>query len=397
MAESTLIVLLIILFFGLVTPELFRRLRLPYVTSLIIIGAILGPNGLGYIASNETVEFFGFLGLTFLMLMAGLETDTEKLNHSKRSLAMLVLCNGLLPFLAGFAITWLFGHGLWPALVVGVVFVSSSVAIAVPAIKAYEFSREGEGAVMVAAIVINDVVSLALLAIVLQSFSPVTDLPLPQYFAALIISVLFFQRVVPRLARRFFSSRLAGQTRYENQLRFVIVLTIAILVFFSFLGVHPIIAAFLVGLLLSKVVTTTEITDKLHTLGYGLFVPVFFFIIGMELDFGLLVRSENADLYVILLITGFLIVKYFGGYLGGRLAGLKSKTSSFFGIASLPQLTTTLAAVYAAESVGIINTTIVTGVTLLSVLTTFLSPWLLRVNAKRLGAKPAEGGPAAQG
>ena len=122
---------------------------------------------------------------------------------------------------------------------------------------------------------------------------------------------------------------------------------------------------------------------------------MFFFIIGMEIDLGLLIRSESAGLFVILLITGFLVAKYFGGYLGGRLARLDGKTASFFGIASLPQLTTTLAAVYAAESVGIINTTVVTAVTLLSVLTTFLSPYLLKANAKRLGAKPADGSPAA--
>ena len=309
-AENTLLILLPILLLGLLVPEMFRRLKLPWVTSLILVGAIMGPNGIGYIQHNETVSFFGFLGLAFLMLMAGLETDVESLKHSKRQILTLVLSNGLLPFFFGFLVTWVFGYGIWSALVVGTVFISSSVAIAVPTIRSYVFRREGDGEVMVTAIVVEDALSLFILAIILQSFSPITDLPLPQYFVALVISVLFLRRVVPKLAKKFFASRLAGETKHETQLRFVIVLLLAVLIFFSFLGVHPIIAAFLVGILLSRVVTSSQVISKLHTIGYGLFVPVFFFIVGMEMDLGsVLFSADWTSFFVLVLIAVFFVAK----------------------------------------------------------------------------------------
>ncbi|KPJ85189.1 hypothetical protein AMJ57_04005 [Parcubacteria bacterium SG8_24] len=387
-AESTLLILLPILFFGLVAPELFRRLKLPYVTSLILVGAIVGPYGLDYVRSNEVVEFFGFLGFTFLMLLAGLETDVGTLQHSKRKIATLALANGGIPFLAGALLSLAFGFGLLPSLVVGTVFISSSVAIVIPTIRSF-ILKEEDGQIMIAAVVVEDIVSLFLLAIVFQSISPITDLPLPQYFVALIISFLFIRRVVPRLARRFFSSSAsAGQTRYESQLRFVIVLTIAVLIFFSFLGVHPIVAAFLVGLLLADVVTSGEIIGKLHTLGYGLFVPVFFFIVGMEMDLGILLTPDLTSVFVGALILSFFVAKAGGGYIGARLAGLESRYASFFGIVSLPQLTTTLAAVYAASTVGIIGPRVVTAITLLSVVTTVLTPLLLRVVTGRFHFRP---------
>ena len=43
LAESTLLVLLPILFFGLVAPELFRKLKLPYMTSLILVETLTLP------------------------------------------------------------------------------------------------------------------------------------------------------------------------------------------------------------------------------------------------------------------------------------------------------------------------------------------------------------------
>jgi len=46
--ENTLLVLLLILSLGLIIPELFRKFRLPFITIIILLGAIFGPNGLNY-------------------------------------------------------------------------------------------------------------------------------------------------------------------------------------------------------------------------------------------------------------------------------------------------------------------------------------------------------------
>ena len=60
---STLIILLLILVLGLLVPELFRKLKIPFVTALILIGTVLGPHGFDYVQSNEILEVFGFLGV----------------------------------------------------------------------------------------------------------------------------------------------------------------------------------------------------------------------------------------------------------------------------------------------------------------------------------------------
>lgn len=55
--ELTHLILLLILSVGLIVPELFRTLRRPSVTLLILMGAF----GLAVIPDNETIQFSGRL------------------------------------------------------------------------------------------------------------------------------------------------------------------------------------------------------------------------------------------------------------------------------------------------------------------------------------------------
>jgi len=377
--ENTLIVLLFILLFGLVVPELFLRLKLPYITSLLLIGSLLGPHGLGYIASNEVIEFFGFLGFTFLMLLAGLETNLHALQQSKSKIFTLAIANGLIPFILGFGVTLLFGQGVVAALLVGTIFISSSVAIIIPTIRSAGFYNKVEGQIMAAAIFMEDILSLFLLAIIFQSVDPITQLPLPLYFVVLILSVLSLKILIPKLTTYLFQrSGMFRHEAHEDQTRYVIILLMAVLIYFSYLGVHPIVGAFIVGVLLSGVTTSHVIFEKIHTLGYGLFVPVFFFIVGMEMDLSILFSFDTTNLFITLLILTFLIGKILSGYFGAKAIGFSKERARFFSIVSTPHLTTALAVTYAASSAGLIEKPLVTGIIVLSIVTTIFAPLILQ-------------------
>lgn len=386
--ENTLLILLLILFFGLVVPELFLRLKLPYITSLLLIGAILGPHGLGYIVSNEVIEFFGFLGFTFLMLLAGLETNLQALQQSKRKIFTLAIANGVIPFVLGFGITLLFGQGIVAALLVGTIFISSSVAIIIPTIKSAGLYNKVEGQIMAAAIFIEDILSLFLLAMIFQSIDPITRLPLPLYFTVLIISVLSLKVLIPKVTTYLFQrSGMFKHEAHEDQTRFVIILLMAVLIYFSYLGVHPIVAAFIVGALLSGVTKSHVIFEKIHTLGYGLFVPVFFFIVGMEMDISALFAFDAANIFIVVLILAFLIGKILSGYFAGKSVGFTGPQAQFFSIVSTPQLTTTLAVTYAASNAGLLERPLVTGIIALSIITTVFAPIVLKAYSSRFGVQ----------
>ncbi|MBU0466152.1 MAG: cation:proton antiporter, partial [Nanoarchaeota archaeon] len=137
---------------------------------------------------------------------------------------------------------------------------------------------------------------------------------------------------------------------------------------------------------LSKVVKKDKsgvLYTKLHTLGYGLFVPIFFFIVGMEMDISLLKHFDITNILMISLISGLIISKIVSGYLAGRIVKLSKKDSLLYGSISITQLTTTLAVTYAAASLGLLDSVLVTSIILLSIITTFLGPLLVSFISKR--------------
>lgn len=386
--EGPVLVLLFILFIGLIVPELAKKLKLPYITVLILLGAILGPNGFDYVQHNTIVDFFGFLGAAFLLLMAGLEAKLNQLQNLRKKIYVMSALNGLIPFAVGVAITKFFGYSWISSLLVGIVFFSSSFAIIIPILKSAKLFKKQIGQTIASAVIIEDIASLLLLAVVLQTVAPITQFPLPIYFAILLISVVIMKVFIPGFAKYLFSTRWKEQDEQESQLRFVIVLLMAVLFYFSLLGVHPISAAFLVGILLADVVTSNNLYNKLHTLAYGLFVPVFFFVVGMEMDLTIFTYIDFQEVIVFCLVIGLIVSKFLSGYFASRWDKFSKKNSLIFGIASTTQLTTTLAVTYAASKLGLLDTTLVTGIVLISVITTVLSPWILSIIVQKKKVSP---------
>ena len=119
---------------------------------------------------------------------------------------------------------------------------------------------------------------------------------------------------------------------------------------------------------------TTHLYEKIDTLGYGLFVPVFFFIVGMEMDLSLLWTFDVRNIILWAIVLGSILSKSISGYIGMRQQKYNSRHSAMFGIATTAQLTTTLAATYAASSLGVLDNTLVTSILVLSTITALGMP-----------------------
>ena len=194
---QTLLGLLIILFLGLIVPEIFKKtLHLPFVTSIIIIGSIFGPYGLNLIESNEVIEFFGFLGFTFLMFMAGMNTHMKKLKKSIKTIGTLAIINACIPLATGIIIGRIFGYSWMTSLLLGTIFTSSSVAIIISFMKSGRFSSATKD-IMLPAFIIEDLLSMIMLASIFQSVGGDSTYPLPLYFLILLFSIATGLRGVP--------------------------------------------------------------------------------------------------------------------------------------------------------------------------------------------------------
>ncbi|MBR9679483.1 MAG: cation:proton antiporter [Candidatus Altiarchaeota archaeon] len=376
-SEYTLLTLLSILTVGLVIPELFQKNRFPISIFLILFGAILGPNGIGLVQLDGTIEFFGFLGSMFLMLMAGMEVKFKTLRVFGKRISLMAAANGLIPFAVGFVITLMFGYSPMVALLVGIVFISSSVAIVGISMESLGLMKKQIGKSIMAATVIQDTASLILLSLLLQIIYQKTQLHPFTYLFVLIISIAAIKLLLPKLASRFLNKSKQESGIYERELMFVISVLLLASLYFSSIGVHSIVAAFIIGIILSDTITSKRIHDKLHTIGYGLFIPVFFFVVGMELDISLLVSLDYRNLFTFAIIIGLVLSKVLSGYISGISVKFSNRESLIFGVSSTVQLTTTLAVTYAVASAGLFDNVLTTSILLLSIFTTALSPIVL--------------------
>lgn len=372
----TFYALFLIILTGLFSSTVLRKFHFPWVISLIIGGIIIGPQGLHLFQSDATTEFIGQLGLTFLMFMAGLETKLTSFNESSKELFILSFLNGFIPFIVGMAIGYFLGYGFLTMFMIGVVFVSSSIAVIIPTLEHNNLLESKIGKSVMTTIIMQDIVSLLLLSVLLQNVAPVSKLPLYIFYPLLICAVVLLRYLIP-IIRNYLAKMKEKEDFYQDELHSVFVILLGTIVVFEILGLHSIIGGFFAGLVLSESVKDNVLLGKLRAIGYGIFIPTFFIIIGTETNVHVFLGTEGRRLVILLVVLGSILSKFISGTLAAKLVGFNRAQSLFFGISSIPQLSTTLATAYAATKLGILTHELNTAFVVLSITSTLVGPLLL--------------------
>ena len=165
---------------------------------------------------------------------------------------------------------------------------------------------------------------------------------------------------------------------FESEVRIIFVMLLGTVTTFELLGLHPIIAGFFAGLVLSDSIKSEILIEKLRTVSYGIFIPVFFVIIGMKTDITVFMNGVDKIRLVLVVIFGSIISKLSSGWLGARISGFKDSDAFKVGIATIPQLSTTLAVVLTAVELDLLENELVTAMVLLSIVSTFVAPIVLK-------------------
>ncbi|MDP3988872.1 MAG: cation:proton antiporter [bacterium] len=354
----------------------FRRFHLPWVLALITGGVFVGPHGLDLVQLNPTITFMSQIGLIFLMFMAGLETKLSSFKHFTKSLVTLPIINAMVPFAVGYAIGIFFGMEMISSLLLGIIFMSSSISVIVPTLEATGLMYTKLGRSIVSTIMIEDIASLVLLSILLQSINPTTALPLPSFYFLLTILLISLAYGLPKI-RNLIPHRRDEKDLFESEVRIIFALLLGTVITFEFLGLHPIIAGFFAGLVLSDSIRSEILIEKLRTLSYGIFIPVFFVVIGMKTDISVFQNGQGEIALILAVIIGSIGSKLASGWFGARIAGFKNKEALIFGFATTPQLSTTFAVVFTGLTLGLIETKLVAAMVMHSIISILISPLAL--------------------
>ena len=362
---------------AVVFSTLFTRFQLPWVLALIAAGVAIGPFGLDMVEWNQTLEFFAEIGLIFLMFLAGLQIKLSAFKHFERDIAIVTLANGLIPFAVGFGIGLLFGFDMLAAVLLGIVFMSSAVAVVIPALESKGVMSRKVGRTIISSSVINDVASLLILSAILQVFHPTSELPIWSFYILLITTLVGLRYGLPRL-RALVPRFRDEKDLFESEVRIIFAMLFGTVVLFSALGLHPIVAGFFSGLVLSDSLTSDILRHKLHTIGYGVFIPIFFISIGMTTDFSVIVASGTAIALVLAIVFGSVASKFGSGYFAAVWSGFPKREATFLGFATVPQLSTSLAVVVTAAHLDLVPMELLSAIVVLSIVTTMLAPLAMR-------------------
>lgn len=376
----------LVVFAGLFFSVVFRRIHVPWAVSLILGGILIGPHGLELVTITPTIEFIGQIGLIFLMFMAGLETNLSGFSEFKGKLLWLSFVNGAIPFIVGFGIAHWFGYSNLTALLVGIIFISSSIAIVIPSLSRFNLLHTELGQSVVMTTVIQDIASLALLSVVLQNIDPITTLPLYIFYPLTIIVFIVLRFTLPRIRTLFTFDVEKGHDLFQREFRAIFLVLLGTVVSFELLGLHPIIAGFFAGFILSDSIKSKILKEKIRTISYSIFIPTFFIIIGAETNVAVFLDVGTAGLLALTIVLGSILSKLISGWIGAKSVKFSSDHALLFATSSVPQLSTTLAVAFTAMSLDIIDDKLLTALIALSVVTVVVSPTLITILEERITA-----------
>ncbi len=344
---TNLLIVMAVAFTAPLLLGLFPRLLLPSVVLEIVAGIVVGPSVLGWVEVDEAVEVIALLGLAFVLFLAGLEIEFEKLRGR-------VLRLTLLGFAISFADALVVSLGLSAAdlvdtpLLVAIILCSTSLGVLVPVLKDSGQIATTFGQLIIAAASIADFGAIILLSIFFsgEGGTGSTLLLLGALFA--LAGAVFFTVKGAERSRRLREDLVRLQdTTAQIRVRASLVLLVGFAALAESLGLEVILGAFIAGAIVSLVdrdqaMTHPEFRRKLEAVGFGFFIPAFFVTSGVRFDLDALTASASNLLMVPVFLAALLLARgvpavVYRGALDARqtaIAGLMQATSLPFIVAA---------------------------------------------------------------
>jgi len=146
--------------------------------------------------------------------------------------------------------------------------------------------------------------------------------------------------------------------------------------------------AFLAGLMLSRSPIKERIQSGISIVAFGFFVPIFFVDIGLSTD---LKTLSGSGLWLLLALLAVAVVgKLFGAGLGGLLGGLSRRESLQLGVGMISRGEVGLIVAAVGLNEGLIHEDVFAAVVGVVILTTLITPPLLRLTFTRQKTRPAD-------
>jgi Kef-type K+ transport system membrane component KefB len=364
---SNLLLVVAVAFAAPFALGLFPRLQLPSVVLEIAAGIVIGPSVLGLVEVDQAVEVVALIGLAFVLFLAGLEIEFDRLRGQVLRLA-------LLGFIISVVIALVVALGLKAGglvetpLLVAITLSATSLGVLIPVLKDAREAGTDFGQLVIAACSIADFGAIILLTIFFSGEGGAGSTLLLLSALALLAVVVYLVVRGAEHSRRISANLVRLQdTTAQIRVRAAIVLFVGFAAVAEELGLEVILGTFVAGAIISlldrdEVMTHPDFRRKLEAIGFGFFIPVFFVTSGVRYDLDALTADASSLAMVPVFLLALVIVRgvpavVYRRVLGARrtvAAGVMQATSLPF-IVAATAIGLELGLVDAAESAALVG------------------------------------------
>ena len=358
-----------------------RGVLIPAVVIELLLGVVVGHQVLG-LPTTKLLVFLSDVGLGLLFFFAGYEIDFQRIRGRPLNLALL-----------GWAMSLAIAYGLGGILaaagiVLSLLYTGSAMATTAIGTLIPILSDSGElrtrmGTNLLAAGAIGEFGPILLLTLILSGSGTLSEAMILVAFVAIsvvvaVLAVRSSMRSLPILEK-------TAEKSSQIAVRWFFLLVLALVLLASSLGLDLLLGGFSAGVIARQVLGGREIKvfeSKLTAVAFGVFVPFFFIVSGMQLDVNSLFEKPSSLLKVPLFFVLFLVIRGTPAMLLYRKdLDLGERTSlAFFSSTQLPLV---LAITAVAEQTGHMRPTTAAALVAAAVLSTLIYPILgLRLRAK---------------
>jgi CPA2 family monovalent cation:H+ antiporter-2 len=395
--ETSFAPLLLVIFLAFSVPLLLsqsKKLRLPLVVGEILAGIVVGRSGFNLVNIHDPViDLLAEFGFVFLMFLSGMEIDFTQFSGlggskvqpkpSKKLGGLSPLSLGTLSFLLTLTLAVLISFGFYAVELISspwmmaLILSTTSLGVVLPVLKENNLTLGKYGQSLLISALVADFATMFLITIMVALLSRGLTLDIllmgvlfAAFFLIYRLGMIFFNRL--KWVRAAMEELSHATSQIKVRAAFAMMLIFVVLS--EMLGTEIILGGFLAGAIVSMLrqPEDQELADKLETIGFGFFIPIFFIKVGINFNLEILFASKSGLILVPVLLAAALVVKFIPTLLFKRFFTWRETIAA--GALLSARLSLIIAASAIGLQIGVITESVNSAIILVAILTVTLAP-----------------------
>lgn len=308
--------MLIIMLAALIIPIAMARFKVssvPTAVAEIVAGILLGKSAFNIVQETSSLTLLSSLGVIILMFLSGMEINFDlfkkapgqKKRDPKSPVSIAVLSFTAVIITAFFLGVVLYFMGLFSDILLATILFSTiALGVVIATLKEKEILGRPMGQTILLTAVLGEVIPMLALTFYASIYGHNAG-------RLWLIVLLFLAAII--LLRRFrqpyvwFNNVSKATTQLDIRLAFFLIFTLVTVA--ESVGAENILGAFLAGMVMKLLEPSEATQEKLTSIGYGFFIPIFFIMTGVRLDLKSLFANKTALALIPILVACFIIAK----------------------------------------------------------------------------------------